>query len=408
MERYLPRQLSEQIQELIAHFPCVVITGARQVGKSTLLKELFPDYNYVLFDPVEDVENARLDPSLFLRNRPTPLILDEIQYAPEVVAAVKRAIDHDRKPGQFILTGSQQWGVMKNLADSLAGRAIIVELDPFSLGEIAKNPPKEPWFERWLQDPENFSCSKLELPYVPYECIWRGFFPEAQFLPLKLVHRFHAAYQKTYVERDMRQMANVSNLQLFTRFIRLVAALTAQEINYNQLGRDIDIDGTTAKRWLMILRETFEWHEIPAFSRNMVKRVSLKSKGYFADTGQVCFSQAVSTPHDLPSHPLWGAIFENAVVNEVRKQCSWMSAAPNLYHWRVHSGAECDLIAEWNGKYYPIEIKATSHPKKQDASGIAAFRKSYPSLNVQRGVVICFTESPVILTPDTLAIPWNI
>ncbi len=148
MEGYIPRFLSDQLKELVTHFPCVVIIGARQVGKSTLLKQLFPNYNYVLFDPVEDIENARQDPTFFLKNRPSPLILDEIQYAPEVVASIKRKIDKDRSPGQFILTGSQQWGVMKHLADSLAGRAVILELEPFSLGEVAENSPKRPWLKR--------------------------------------------------------------------------------------------------------------------------------------------------------------------------------------------------------------------------------------------------------------------
>ncbi|MCH9610035.1 MAG: hypothetical protein S4CHLAM81_08530 [Chlamydiales bacterium] len=407
MDSYLERHLASRIEELLRHFPCVVLIGARQVGKSTLLKRRFPMFNYVQFDPVEDIENARQDPTFFLENRPAPLILDEVQYAPEVVAAVKRRIDESRQPGQYILTGSQQWGVMKNLADSLAGRAVILELDPFSLGEIAQAPSTALWLSRWLEDPDHFEARTLSLPYIPYECIWRGLFPEAQKLPLEYVSTFHASYQKTYVERDMRQMANIANLQLFTRFVRLVAALTAQEINYSQLGRELDIDGTTAKKWLMILKETFEWHEIPAFSRNMIKKVSLKSKGYFADTGQVCFSQSIASPHDLPSHPLWGAIFENSVVNEIRKQCALMTTFPNLYHWRAHSGSECDLIIEYNGAYYPIEVKAKSIPKRKDCSGISAFRKSYPNLNIKRGLIICLTANAFAVSPDTFAIPWN-
>lgn len=411
MNKYYERQITAKIQKLILHFPCVVIIGARQVGKSTLLKKLFPDYNYVLFDPVEDVENARQDPDFFLNNRPSPLILDEIQYAPELVAAIKKRIDKDRKPGQFILTGSQQWGIMNNLSESLAGRAMILELEPLAIGEIANNPPEEPWLERYLDNPVQFVTTKnerLQLPLIPYEHIWRGLFPDAVNLPKDIVVDFHSSYQKTYVERDVRLLANIGDLQQFTRFVRLIAALTAQEINYNEVGRELGIDGSTAKRWLNILRETFEWHEIPAYSKNAIKKISSKPKGYFADTGQVCFSQAIAKPNNLASHPLWGAIFENFVVNEIRKQCNWMSSAPNIFHWRSYSGAECDLILEYNGKYFPIVIKTKSHPTKNTTSGIKAFKKCYPKLDVPMSLVICFTEQIFPIEEGIYALPWNI
>lgn len=196
---------------------------------------------------------------------------------------------------------------------------------------MAKNQPEKPWLERWLEDPESFISKKqkrLDLPYTLYEQLWRGFLPEARFLNLDVIADFHFSYQSTYIEKDIRLLAEVSDFQLFSRFVRLAAALTAQEINYSQLGREIGLTPQTAKRWLNLLVQTFEWFEVPAFSNNAVKKVSARSKGYFADTGQVCLSQMISTKDAIASHPLKGAIFENAVVAEIRKQCFNMSTPP--------------------------------------------------------------------------------
>ncbi len=241
MNHYIPRLITDYLIRLTKHFPSVVVVGARQVGKSTLLQRVFPDHSYVLFDPYEDIENARKDPDLFLDNHSLPIILDEVQYAPEVISAVKRRIDRDRRPGQYLLTGSQQWGVMKRMAESMTGRTVILQLEPFSLGEMADNPPKKPWLEKWLSDPSRSMQQRtdfLQLHRKTYEQLWRGFLPEAQSLPLDLIQVFHSTYQKTYIERDIRLLSEISDLHQFTRFVRLVAALTAQEINYNEIGRE--------------------------------------------------------------------------------------------------------------------------------------------------------------------------
>lgn len=408
---YIPRLITNRLKQLAKHFPSLVIVGARQVGKSTLVQHIFPEYSYVQFDPYVDVENARKDPELFLKNRPPPLILDEIQYAPEVVATLKRKIDLSRKPGQYILTGSQHWGVIKQMAESLAGRTVISELESFSLSEIADQQPDQSWLTEWLKSPSQFiqrNKKLLSLDKVPYELLWSGFMPEVQTLPQNLVQSYHDTYQKTYIEKDIRLLAEIPDLHQFTRFVRLSAALTAQEINYNQLGRDLGIANQTAKRWLMLLKAIFEWNEIPAFSKNTIKKISLKPKGFFADTGQICFCQAISSPQSLGDHPLRGAIFETAVVQEIRKHLSWISESVNLYHWRSHGGAECDLILEQNGKYYPIEIKTKTNPTRADIRGISAFRKTYPKLSIERGLVICLADSFYQLSENDYAIPWDL
>lgn len=408
--RYVKRIISKKILNLFENFPIVVVVGARQVGKSTLLKHLFPNFSYVLFDPAIDVENARKDPELFLKNRKIPLILDEVQYAPELISLLKRKIDEDQSSGQYLLTGSQQWGVLKNVSESLAGRAVFVDLEGFSLLEIANIEEESSWLERWLENPDDFikfKHNKIDLPNTLFEHLWIGGMPKVQFLKFENIQNFHSAYQRTYIERDIRLLANISDLQLFGRFVRLVAAFTAKEINYQELGREIGLSAKTAKRWLNLLKETFQWYEYPPYRGNVIKRISSKPKGYFADTGQVCFSQSIATPTSLGSHPFLGSIFETAVVNEIRKQCSWMNMPPNIYHWKMHSGAEVDLILERDGKYFPMEIKVKSRPNKFDTLGIKAFRNSYPNLKIEKGLIIAPCEEFMQISDNDYQLPWN-
>lgn len=408
--RYLHRALENKLRDLFAHFPVVAITGARQVGKSTLLEKTFPDLARVVFDPIVDVENARTDPDLFLGNRHPPVILDEVQYAPELIPAIKRLLERDRKSGQYILTGSQQWGVMKLMAESLAGRVVFLDLDEFSIMEITETGSEKGWLARVLEDPNAITPERftsLQLPHPLYEHLWRGFLPEAQFIPLHLIADYHAAYQRTYIERDVRQLTDVSDVNVFSRFFRLCGALSAQEINHSEMGRELGVTSQTAARWLDILKATFQWFELPAYSGNTIKRVSSKPKGYIADTGMACFAQAISSPNAMGSHPLWGALFETAVVNEIRKQCRLLPTQPNLYHWRSHGGAEVDVIIEWNGVLYPIEIKAKSRPTRSDASGIKAFRKTYEQLNFGASLVVAPAEAVYQLDEYTYVMPWN-
>lgn len=227
-------------------------------------------------------------------------------------------------------------------------------------------------------------------------------------LPLNLLPDFHRAYQNTYIERDIRQIADISDLQLFSRFFRLCAALTAQEINHSELGRELGITPQTAGRWLDLLKATFQWSEIPAYSGNTLKRISNKSKGYISDTGLACWAQAISSPEVIPSHPLWGALFETAVVNEIRKQCRFMATPPHLYHWRSHGGAEVDLLLEWNGKIFPIEIKANSRPSRKDTRSLQSFRKTYPQLLIENGLVLAPSESSAKLSDQDYCLPWDL
>lgn len=409
---YTVRMLTDKLYKLVASFPAVVISGARQVGKSTLLQNtLGREAEIVVFDPVIDIENARQDPELFLNNHPPPLILDEIQYAPELVASIKRRIDRNRTPGQYILTGSQQWGVMKSMSESLAGRAVFLDLHSFSLLEISRHDSMTPWIARWLNSPDSFIAerqTRLTHAITLYEQLWRGFLPEAQFLSTDVIPDYLNAYQRTYIERDVRLIADVSDLQLFGRFLQLACALTAQEINYSQLGRELGLTPQTAQRWIAILQSTFQWFELPAYSGNLIKRVSNKPKGYIADTGLACQTQAISTPNTIGGHPLWGALFETAVAAELKKQTVLLTPRPNFYHWRAYSGAEVDILLEYNGIFHPVEIKAMTNPSRRDTMGISAFRKKYPRLNIAPGLVIAPCEKMIQLSESDYAVPWDL
>ena len=410
MYPYYPRLVKNRLLRLFQSFSVVVVSGARQVGKSRLLQELFPNLPCVTFDPVMDIENAKSDPDLFLRNRKPPVILDEIQYVPNLVPAIKRMVDKDKKPAQFLITGSQQWEVMKNLSESLAGRVVFLDLESFALKEINQTTEQPHWLERWLSQPSLEMIKNFQPPQRHrslYEQLWRGFFPEAHFLELENIPDFLSAYQRTYIERDVRQIAEIENFEIFGRFFKLCGALTAQEVNHSELGRDLGITPQTAARWLAILKATFQWFEVPPFFGNTIKRISKKPKGYLSDTGLICATQIIASPESIGSHPLWGALFETAVVHEVRKLCRSIPLPPAMYHWRSHRGAEIDLLLERDGKFYPIEIKANSHPGKKEGAGIEAFRQTYPALNIQCGLIIAPTDQAYPIAEDIFVIPWD-
>lgn len=406
---YKERSVNEKIQRAVTTFRLVVLSGARQTGKTTLLRRLFPERDFITFDPVEDVEHARADPDFFLDNHPPPAIFDEIQYAPELVAALKRRVDRNGDaPGQYILTGSQQWQVMKVLAESLAGRAVFIDLHGLSLAELAEA-PQTGWLANWLSDPkgrlDQFSGRRYEETSVNW--IWRGTLPGILTVANDLIPAFWDSYQRTYIERDARLMAELSDWQQFSLFLRLTGSLSAQEVNTSQLGREIGVTPRTARKWLNILSGTFQWFEIPAWKGNAVKRVSSKPKGYLSDTGLICHGQRISSPLGLPGHPLFGSLFETAIVNDIWRQADALTVRPGFWHWRSAGGAEVDLILERDGRLFPVEIKTTSNPRPRDISGLAAFKAAHPSLVMAPGLLVCSVEKPRRITPDVLALPWN-
>lgn len=408
---YKTRIITNRLKKLFADFPVVVIVGARQVGKSTILEHLFPEFENIVFDPILDIGYSKSEPDIFLDNHLSPLILDEIQYAPELISAIKRRVDKNRKPSQYILTGSQQWSVMKNIAEGLTGRAVFLQMEGFCLCETAQNIPSKTWLQRWLEqdfDSFSFDTQRLKINRTLYEMLWRGWMPDADRLGFESLITYYNSYLQTYIERDVRALMDTSNWQEFGRFLQLISALTAQEVNYSKFAKDLDISRQTLQRWLSVIQGTFQWYMIPAFSSNSLKKIRSKPKGYFADTGLTCSLNKISSYKTLGGHPLTGALFESAVVSEVRKLSSALAMPPQMYHYRAAGGAEVDLILERDGWLFPIEIKLTSNPTAKHTSGITAFRKAHPNLKIADGLIICPCEKFAKISKNEYALPWDI
>lgn len=414
--RYHHRLIEAKALEYWRNFPCVLLTGARQVGKSTMLAELLDEECATfVFDPVQDLYGTRADPDLFLRNNPPPLVLDEIQYVPELVPALKRYVDRHRRPGMFFITGSQQWQVMRRLSESLAGRVAILELPGFSLDE-QRDAAEESvgWLNRWLaaaSDSAEAGLAALRpLPSEgrsPAATIWRGSFPEVLELSESVVAGWMQGYLATYLQRDVRLQLEVRDEMQFTRFLSLCAALTAQECSFRQLGRDVGVSGPTAKQWLNVLRGTFQWLEIPAFWANHLKRLSEKPKGYFCDSGLACYLLRLSSPVAVQGHPAFGALFETFVATECFKQLQVQSLVPPLHHYRQHSGTEVDLIIEKDGRLFPVEIKASAQVRPADARAIAAFQARVGAAAAP-GLVVYAGSETVRLNEACVAVPFDL
>ncbi|MSR78360.1 MAG: ATP-binding protein [Candidatus Omnitrophica bacterium] len=415
---YRKRLLEDKVKKYQGLFPALLVTGARQVGKSTLLTHLFgKTHQHIVFDPVTDFENARQDPEFFLQQHPAPLILDEIQYAPQLLPLIKKRIDRDRTPGQFLLTGSQNLALLKTVSESMAGRVAVLDLETMGLAErldAVKISTHHSWLEeiflakKVLPKIQVFRRLRHQKPFTTlFDILWRGGYPGTLELPGEVLADYFQSYIRTYVERDIRALAEISDQQLFTRFCGLAAALTAQEINHSQFGREIGITPQTASRWLSILKATYQWLEIPPYHGNSIKKISGKGKGYLTDTGLLCYLLRVSSTEALASLPLLGAIFETHVVMEIKRLCSATATPPHLYHWRCHSGAEVDLVLERDGILWPIEIKCKTQITRGDLRGIEAFQQTYPE-QCGFAIVIASIDEAYFFNERVLVLPYDL
>ena len=409
-----PRLATARLHRLAARFPAVAVLGARQVGKSTLLAETLGGATRAfVFDPVMDVANVRQDPELFLRLNPPPLILDEVQFVPELLGPLKRLIDERRsESGLYFLTGSQQFGHMRGLRESLAGRVGLLDLLPMTQVELYGD-----LSARWtltqllleISTPEALfaALSKaptLATPPLP-ERVFRGGMPGLLPFETTEVAEFFSTYLSTYIERDVRALRNFTAPHEFARFMRLLAALTAQELNASHLGREIGISPHTAGDWLDALVQSFQVQRIDALSTNATKRVSGRPKLHLVDTGFAAWLASISSPLALQSHPMFGALFESYVVGELSRQSTTLATPPQRWHWRSAGGAEVDLLLERDGVFHLIEVKLTSRPTRRDTSGLRAFAESYPGLRIGHRLVIHGGPDLERLDEQTLAVP---
>jgi len=415
--KYRRRHTERKIRQYRKVFPVLLVTGARQVGKSTLLREVLgPDVPHVVFDPVLDVGAARQDPEFFLAQHPPPVVLDEVQYAPELLAVIKRWVDRSPKPGQYFLTGPQNLAMLRNVSESLAGRVMVLDLPALSLAERCgcAGPMTESWVDDLFEeDAVERLRARDRLPALASEPtlfarVWRGGMPGILDLADDMLPDVFASYVRTYIERDVRQMAAVEDQHMFSRFLALCAALSGQEINHSQLGRELGVTHQTARRWIALLSASFQWVEVSAYHGNTIKRIARKPKGYLADTGLAAHLQRISSPQALGGHPLQGALFETHVVLDILKQLQMCKTRPQVLHWRSHGGAEVDLLLERDAVYVPIEIKSAARVTTGDARGILAFRETYPQLRHGPGVILAATEEVSVLPNGVIAAPYDL
>lgn len=404
---FYPRLLEEKIQKTWKQTKVLLLVGPRQVGKSTILRHLYPNYQNIVLDPVQDAYNLKNDSDLFLKSFSSPLILDEVQYYPNIFSSLKRKVDETSSSQQYILTGSQNFSMLKQISESMAGRVIILNLYPFTF--LEKEKIKNPlWIESYLKQED--LIKSLETAFLSkdvYTLMWQGGLPGLLEKEESFYQDYFNSYIQTYIERDMRLLLEIKNIYDFSKFMRLLALLSAQEINYAQLGRDLGIANSTAISWKNALQASLIYTEIEPYFGNTIKRLSKKPKGYFFDTGLLCYLNMIQTPLQLVQHPKVGSIFETYIINEISRYLKAKMPSTYLYHWRTTSQQEVDLVLEYGGILYPLEIKLKSYISKSDIRGIESFFQLYKDKSSPLGVIVYAGEKCHFITERIMAVPWN-
>ena len=331
-----PRNLLKYLIDSAMHYPVVLLDGPRQSGKTTLAKAAFPNKPYVSLEPMDTREFARSDPRGFLSVHASGAVIDEVQHAPDLLSYIQDVVDRQPESGRFILTGSQNLAISHAVSQSLAGRAGILHLLPFSRDEIGGFP----------NAPKNL-----------FELLWTGGYPRIYDRGIP-AHQWLADYVTTYIQRDVRQLLNIGDLSRFSSFLKLCAAHTAQELRLSTLGADAGISHNTAKSWLSVLESSFLCYRLPAWHRNLNKQIVKAPKLHFFDSGLVCYLLGIREPAQLRLHPLRGAIFESWVFSEIYKRALHSGEEPNLYHFRESRSLEVDFIQIGGGKITLIEAKS--------------------------------------------------
>ncbi|MCX5758751.1 MAG: ATP-binding protein [Candidatus Hydrogenedentes bacterium] len=400
---YIHRTLETFFRKARDQFPVLLVTGPRQVGKTTFLQHLCTKQRrYVTLDDPMVCRVAKEEPALFLQRFPPPVVIDEIQYAPELLPYIKMAVGAGRAPGMFWLTGSQQFHVMKGVSESLAGRVGILNLLGFSRRELAGSVgtpflPNPQMIRRRVAE-----GTPLDLKGA-YAHMWRGSFPAIALN--KDVDRdfFYRSYVQTYLQRDVRDLARVGDEMAFLRFLRAAAARTAQLLNLSDLARDADVAPNTAKQWLSILQTSGVAYILEPFHTKVTKRLVKAPKLYLLDTGLVSYLTEWSSPETLEAGAMCGAVLETWVVTEILKSYWHNGKRAPLYYYRDKDKKEIDLLIFQDGTLYPLECKKTAAPTRDAVRHFAALEKL--GLPVGPGGVICLAKEALPLTEVTQSIP---
>ncbi|MCH7933975.1 MAG: ATP-binding protein [Gemmatimonadetes bacterium] len=365
----LPRTLHRCLIEAAETLPVVTLTGPRQSGKTTLVRAAFPHLPYVSLEAPDTRERALLDPRGFLNALPDGAVLDEVQRAPDLPSYIQGIVDQDPRPGRFILTGSQNLLLLDRVSQTLAGRTRILNLHPFSLAELDR---REPWDPEAESAPTPSGATAVERSL--HTTLHTGFYPRIHDRELDPVP-WLADYRATYVERDVRQILNVHDLEVFARFLGLCAGRNGQILNVSSLGNDAGVDHTTARRWLSILEASFLIALLRPYHRNFGKRLIKSPKIYFLDSGLLCSLLGIRNADELRVHASRGAVFESFVLAELIKAYAHRGRRPPVYFWRDSAGHEIDFLIEQGSRLLAIEAKSGETAPSSFFDGLAWWRR---------------------------------
>lgn len=403
MSLYL-RQMQPLLQSLIKQFPAVLVTGPRQVGKSTLLQQISEDYQYVTFDDPVLLMQARNDPTLFMLNHQGKLILDEVQYAPELFSSLKLAIDKQKITGLYLLSGSQAFQLMQNVTETLAGRIAVLKLQGFSLREIQRLDFYLPFV------PTQDYLSAREKVAQPVENIWQiihqGYMPRLYEQRMNW-EVYYASYVATYIERDVRALTNISNIADFTRFMVAIAARSGELLNYSNVAQEVGVSVDTIKRWTTILETSGIIYLLKPYSNNHLKRAIKTPKVYMLDTGLMAWLTKWLTPETISQGAKSGQFFETFVVSEIIKSFYNNGLEPPIYFYRDTNQKEIDLLIEYDRTLYPIEIKTSASPDKKMAKSFGTLQQNLPEEEMKIGTGVIINQYPqrMWLAEDLVALP---
>lgn len=407
---YISRHMESKIMELSKSYSAILLTGPRQAGKTTMLRSIAEKENigreYVSLDDLNTRDMARNDPALFLQLHKPPVLIDEVQYAPELFTYIKIHIDEHREPGAFWMTGSQIFRLMQGVRESLAGRVALLHMSPLSQREIIGAPcvPFSTDLDTLMN--ESKSIQPVTTPDM-YKRIWTGSMPgivSGQYADRNI---YYSSYLSTYIERDVRDISGSVDALKFNRFVTAVAARTSELLNYKALADDSDIDEITAKAWVNILETLGIIFLLHPYSNNVLKRVIKTPKVYFYDTGLVCYLTKWSSPEVAESGAMGGALLENFAVSEIIKGYQNAGLEPYIYFYRDRDTKEIDVIMEGDGQLFPLEIKKTALPDKRIVKTFGVINKA--PLKIGTGVVLCMADKLGAFDRDDLIVPiWVI
>lgn len=402
--KYIKRHIEKLFSELNKEYPAILITGSRQVGKTTMLEKLIKEEGkmreYVSLDDLNERDMAKNDPKMFLQIHKPPVCIDEVQYAPELFTYIKIHVDKYHDPGDFWLTGSQIFRLMKGVQESLAGRIAILHLSPLSQQEICSGSdiPFRIDTEQ-LRERHNVFDNVQDI----FGRIYKGGMPALVNGKYENSNIFYSSYIETYLERDVRELSSAIDSLKFFRFITAAAARTSQLVNYKAIADDCDMDQVTVKSWLRILETLGIIFYLHPYSNNVLKRTIKTPKLYFYDTGLVCYLTKWSSPETAMAGAMSSALVENYVISEIIKSYHNSGLEPYIYYYRNKDGKEIDIVMERDGILYPAEIKKTAMPDKRLTRVFNVLDK--PPIQRGMGAVICMSDKLSAFDSNNLIVP---